>query len=168
MFLAAVLVVLLVASLVLWCRYILQRCARPFVWTLLALAAPGVFAADWYVDGKTGSDQNAGSKTAPFKNIWRGWKAATAGDTVRILPSTEYGPQYFSGKSGAPGKPITIQAEGRSPHMTRISGRGINFGIMLDTSTNHVRNRNLDVTAPGHGLESGWAAVYLTSFSPSV
>ncbi|MGN6389940.1 MAG: hypothetical protein ACTHL1_10540 [Burkholderiaceae bacterium] len=127
----------------------------------LALAAPAAFAADWYVDGKAGSDNNTGSKSAPFLHIWRGWQMAKPGDTIHILPTVVYGHQYFGNKSGLPGAPITIQGEGASPNLTRITGEGINYAIMLDVNTNYVRIRNLDVTAPGHGNYAGWSAIYV-------
>ncbi|MGN6702244.1 MAG: hypothetical protein ACTHKB_04680, partial [Burkholderiaceae bacterium] len=86
-----------------------SRTARRALCLALALAAPAAFAADWYVDGKSGSDNNTGSQSAPFLHIWRGWQMAKPGDTVHILPTVVYGHQYFGNKSGLPGAPITIQ-----------------------------------------------------------
>ncbi len=41
-------------------------------------------AADWYVSISTGKNNNAGTKEAPFKNLWKGIEKAAPGDTLHI------------------------------------------------------------------------------------
>jgi hypothetical protein len=47
----------------------------------------GVLSMTWYVDPKSGNDDNDGksAKTA-FKRLWHAVQAASAGDTIVILP----------------------------------------------------------------------------------
>ncbi|MGN6388794.1 MAG: hypothetical protein ACTHL1_04720 [Burkholderiaceae bacterium] len=130
----------------------------------LALGA-GAFAtahaADWYVDGRYGNNYNSGSASAPLKDFWKAWGKAQPGDTIHLLPTVTYGPQWLGNKSGLPDAPITIRGEGTGANMTKISGMGQNFGINAASGVNYINIENLDVTAPGHGNNSGWSAIYL-------
>lgn len=124
-------------------------------------------AADYYVDGANGLNTNAGTSDYPFQTPWQAWTVAVAGDTIHLKPTITYGPLWFGPTEtrphltgGAPGAPITIRGTGSGSSMTKISGKGVNFGLMLD-KTAHMRLENLDVTAPGHGQMSGWSAFYI-------
>lgn len=134
---------------------------------LLAGATQTAGAADYYVDGANGLDTNAGTSDYPFQTPWKAWTVAVAGDTIHLKPTITYGPLWFGPTGtrphltgGAPGAPITIRGTGSGSGMTKISGKGVNFGLMLD-NTAHMRLENLDVTAPGHGQMSGWSAFYI-------
>ena len=50
---------------------------------LLFCASQGT-AADWYVSLTTGNNKNAGTKEAPFKNIWKAIENAAPGDTLHV------------------------------------------------------------------------------------
>lgn len=105
---------------------------------------------DWYVDGLNGSDANPGiSATAAFKTPWKAWLNAHPGDTIHLLPTIIYGPQYFAGRTGTASAPITIQGDGLASNRTKVSGRGENYGVMIGAGTRYVIIRNLDITAPG-------------------
>ncbi|MGN6388018.1 MAG: right-handed parallel beta-helix repeat-containing protein, partial [Burkholderiaceae bacterium] len=118
-------------------------------------------AADLYVDGRNGNDRNAGTRAAPFLNFWYAWNRAQPGDTIRLLPTVTYGPQWLGNKSGLPGAPITVRGEGGPGNMTKVSGMGQNFGINAAPGVNYINIENFDITAPGHGNNSGWSAIYL-------
>lgn len=134
---------------------------------LLSAALPSAKAADYYVDGIYGLNTNAGTSEYPFQTPWKAWTMATGGDTIHIRPTTLYGPLWFGptaerpgATGGSPGAPVTIRGTGTGSDLTKISGKGMNFGLMLDKSA-YVRIENLDITAPGHGDLSGWSAVYI-------
>ena len=50
---------------------------------LLFCATQGT-AADWYVSLTAGNNKNAGTKEAPFKNIWKAIENAAPGDTLHV------------------------------------------------------------------------------------
>ena len=50
---------------------------------LLIFTSQGI-AADWYVSLATGNNKNAGTKEAPFKNIWKAIASAAPGDTLHV------------------------------------------------------------------------------------
>lgn len=136
---------------------------------LLAAGMPYAMATDYYVDGLNGSNTNAGTQDYPFLTPWKAWTVAVAGDTIHLVPSTTYGPLWFGPTAerptktgGAPGAYITIRGTGTPGNMTKVSGKGENFGLMLDKSS-YVRLQNLDITAPGHGDISGWSGFYIKS-----
>lgn len=134
-------------------------CAKPAA-ALIGLLLSGVAgAADWYVDGINGNNSNRGTLASPIKDVWWAWNRAAPGDRILLLPTTTYGPLYFSGKAGAVGKPITIRGTGSSSAMTKVSGKGRSYGIMLH-GVSHVNVENLDITAPGHGSNAGWSGIY--------
>lgn len=129
---------------------------------LCGTLATSAFATDWWVDGANGNDHNRGNQSAPFQTVDRAWSAVRPGDTIHLQPTTTYGPLYFSGKSGNALQYITITGEGVAPNLTKVSGKGINFGIDFEKGVNYIKLKNLDITAPGAGQESGWSGVYLT------
>jgi parallel beta-helix repeat protein len=134
---------------------------------MLAGSVQTAVAADYYVDGANGLNTNAGTSEYPFQTPWKAWTVAVAGDTIHLKPTATYGPLWFgptadrpAATGGAPGAPVTIRGTGTGSGMTKVSGKGSNFGLMLD-NTAHVHIENLDVTAPGHGTLSGWSALYI-------
>ena len=82
---------------------------------LLSLATAVVFsavlgAADIYVDYNNGKPNAAGTKDAPLDILARAINKAKPGDTIYVLPSDKpiRDAIVFRGKSGQPGKPITV------------------------------------------------------------
>ena len=61
---------------------------RPNMNHLLCLAAlaaaSAASAGDLYVSLSTGANKNAGTKEAPFKNLWKAVEAAQPGDTIHV------------------------------------------------------------------------------------
>ncbi|MCF0221344.1 MAG: DUF1565 domain-containing protein [Fibrobacter sp.] len=51
---------------------------------IVAGAATSVQAADLYVSLNTGANGNDGSKSAPYKNLWKALKQAKAGDVIHV------------------------------------------------------------------------------------
>lgn len=115
------------------------------------VGVPYAYAANWYVDGKYGSDYNSGSSYSPFKTVRKAWAKARPGDTVHVKPTTTYGPIWLGGKSGYAGKYITLKGAGGSSNMTKVSGQWKNQGIMVEKGRSYIRIQNFNVTAPGHG-----------------
>lgn len=56
-----------------------------------ALAGLTLNAADWYVSIKGGKNKNAGTREAPFKNIWKAVAKAAPGDTIHVAGGSYYG-----------------------------------------------------------------------------
>ena len=50
----------------------------------VAAVAFGAQAADIYVSLSTGKNKNAGTKEAPFKNLWKALEKAADGDTIHL------------------------------------------------------------------------------------
>jgi parallel beta-helix repeat protein len=128
---------------------------------MTACATQAAWSTDYYVDGLKGNDNFAGTAKLPFKNVWRAWAVATPGDKIHLLPTVTYSPIYLSGKSGTATASITLMGEGVSPNRTKVSGGGVNMGIMIDAGANYLRIENLDITAPGHGNYSGWSGIFI-------
>lgn len=76
---------------------------------ILALATV-LGAADIYVDYNKGKPKNPGTKEAPLDILARAINKAKPGDTIYVLPSDKpiRDAIVFRGKSGEPGKPITV------------------------------------------------------------
>lgn len=76
---------------------------------ILALTA-ALGAADIFVDYNNGKPRNPGTKEAPLDIIARAVNKAKPGDTIYVLPSDKpiRDAIVFRGKSGQPGKPITV------------------------------------------------------------
>jgi serralysin len=110
-----------------------------------------------YVDGVNGLDGNPGTEAAPFKTVDKGWSVATAGATIHLLPTTTYGPLYFASKSGAHGAPITLQGDGTGSNLTKLSGQGTNFAILIDTGASYIVVRDFDMTAPPGADADEWS-----------
>ncbi len=51
---------------------------------IAASAATSAQAAEFYVSLNTGANGNDGSKSAPYKNLWKALKQAKAGDVIRV------------------------------------------------------------------------------------
>ncbi len=126
-----------------------------FLFSLITLSTPA-FATTWYVDGKSGNDNNAGSSSAPFQTTWRGIQYAQPGDTVYILPTITY-PQFGIFKSGTSTAPITIA--GGNPgttQLTSVQTDGTDFGIQINEGASYINLRNFNVVAPGN-----WSGIYV-------
>ena len=117
-------------------------------------------AADWYVDGRNGTDNNAGtSKATAFRDIWRGIQVANPGDTIHVLPTVVYSSVYME-KSGTAQAPITLKGDGVAPNLTQIR-TSTAFGIQVPAGMSYVTVQNFDVSA----LDSQWAAIFVSENS---
>ena len=69
-----------------------------------------ICAADIYVDYNKGNAKAAGTKDAPLNTVAHAINKAKPGDTIYVLPSNKpiRDAIVFRGKSGQPGKPITV------------------------------------------------------------
>ena len=74
------------------------------------ICCAGLGAADIYVDYNNGNRKNPGTKAAPLDIFARALNKAKPGDTIYILPSDKpiRDAIVFRGRSGEPGKPITV------------------------------------------------------------
>lgn len=115
------------------------------VWPGLAAPAAG---ADYYVDGRSGSDAAPGTAKAPLRNIYRGIHLAGPGDTIHVLPTTVYGPVYIA-VSGTMGAPITLRGQGGPAALTRVLGSGW-FGFQVAPGASYVSIVGFDVQATGN------------------
>jgi hypothetical protein len=91
----------------------------PVCGTLPPPPPPPVPTATFYV-APTGSDQNSGSTTAPWKTLYKAVATLTAGQTAIIKDGVYAGPQIVWNTSGTATAPITLQAE--HPHMAVVQG----------------------------------------------
>ena len=82
-------------------------------WFALGLLASSAFASTYYVS-TTGSDNNAGSYSAPFATLNKANAVVTAGDTVWIRGGTYYPTDTTYLKSDAMSAGIVLSASGTS------------------------------------------------------
>ncbi len=115
-----------------------MKCSATYL-LLGLICAEVVFSALTMAQGKvfyvapTGNDQNDGlTIAAPFLSIVRGINAASAGDTVYLLPGTYYQMVNVISKSGVPEKPIYILGYDRSPGQRPV----IDGGATSPSNTN--------------------------------
>tara|TARA_R110002111_G_scaffold262866_1_gene342058 strand:+ start:13401 stop:14957 length:1557 start_codon:yes stop_codon:yes gene_type:complete len=76
---------------------------------VLLSGSPLLFARDIHVDPQQGNDASA---EGPVKTIKQAIRIAEPGDTIHLLPIIYHEYAGFYGKSGAPGKPITLDGHG--------------------------------------------------------
>ena len=103
-------------------------------------------ATDWYVDGRNGSKDNAGTAASPFLDGWQAAKVAKPGDTINMLPTAAYWRLSILA-SGTAEKPIMVRGTGVGANRTKIIGRGTDSAVWVNAD--HVVVSNLDVSAPG-------------------
>jgi Protein of unknown function (DUF1565) len=108
---------------------------------LLALFAPSVFAATYYV-AKNGSDSNNGSSGSPFATINKAASVAAPGDTVNIAAGTYSGNVALSKKASA-GSPIVFAGSGQPV----INGQ-------LNVSGSYITVSGVTVSPPGSTNEA--------------
>lgn len=76
---------------------------------LIALAALPASAAEYYVDGQTGSDANDGTDEFPWRTLDKANAALMPGDTCYVLARLYENSQIAPARSGAEGAPITYR-----------------------------------------------------------
>lgn len=91
----------------------LTRITRLTLGVVLAIA-PLASAADVYVNHEAGDDKAAGSQDKPLRTIHVAIKAAKAGDTVHLAPTTRPYRESVEllNRAGEEGKPITVDGHG--------------------------------------------------------
>jgi hypothetical protein len=114
----------------------MSRC-RLAIATFVVLFSTGS-AVDLYVNGASGSDSNAGTKSSPFQTIKKGQEAARSAKsgstavTVFIRGGNE---TYFlatpfaitKADSGSPGSPVTYTSEPGFPTARLVGGKSIKY-----------------------------------------
>jgi len=151
-----------------------------FGWFSYAGALPFADTAGTYYVSTTGSDNNPGTGTAPFKTFARAVSVLQPGDTLQVLPGTYYEPLTLS-RSGMEGAVITVVGNGAVIDMRASNPRGISasgsylhilgfevtgaaeFGIHVTGRYVTVENTNLhdNVTNNGVGtcgLSTSWGS----------
>jgi parallel beta-helix repeat protein len=120
------------------------------------LSAPTSDAATYYV-ASTGNDNNAGTQAQPWRTIQKGVNAAFAGDTVNIRGGGTYTEQINFPRSGAAGKPITVQAEpgtGNPTIKTPFTSQ-IWFGAFNIVDVAYITIQNLTFSGSAYGWALG-------------
>jgi len=79
----------------------------------LGLFASVGFANTFYVDARKGNDANNGTASAPWRSVQKAANSAHPGDTVLVVQG-DYPERIHVTRSGAPDRPVTLQASGRS------------------------------------------------------
>src|ERR1043166_9578920 len=80
-------------------RHAVPFTMKPFILIVAVMVAvPALAGTDYYVS-PTGSDANAGTQAAPFKNITKAASAVIAGGTVHVRPGI-YAGQFATTASG--------------------------------------------------------------------
>ncbi len=127
---------------------------------MLSLFACPLWAADYYVDPRSGRDSNAGTTAAaPFKTLARLAKLTLApGDAIRLASGqTHTGTIVLTGVTATKTKPVLIESyatRGSSPRrdaLAVIDAKGHIAAVhLIDCSG--ITVRNLTLTADGGGL----------------
>ena len=113
--------------------------------TFVALAATPAMARNWYVDGRDGAKDNAGTRDAPYLFLWQALHKVAPGDTIFVAPTVAY-PRLSFVASGTADAPITLA--GSDPDRpTRVTGPGDDSGIWLNGD--YLVVRGFDVSASG-------------------
>ena len=100
----------------------------------VATASAGVSTAQaksWYVDGRSGSQSNAGTATAPFQTPWQAMKVVQPGDTVFVLPTTVY-PRLSVTVSGTATAPIRVVGGEAAGGFTQVAGTGADSAVWIN------------------------------------
>jgi len=83
--------------------------AEGIIWSFTTMRDPCMPAANYYVDGTNGSDNNPGTTTqTAWKTIQKAADTLTAGQTVVVLPGT-YAEAVLTANAGTSGSPITYR-----------------------------------------------------------
>ena len=91
-----------------------RRIAKPILLAVVAAVyVPAAWATTFYVDSQRGLDANAGNLEAPWKTIQKAADSLQPGDTVLVAVG-DYPERIHVTRSGAPGRPITYQANGKA------------------------------------------------------
>jgi parallel beta-helix repeat protein len=137
---------------------------RNILFIFMVLLSSNAFATDWYVDGKNGSNTNAGTKSAPFLTPSHGIWRASPGDTVHFLPTAAY-PCFGIYKSGTATQPIALMGDGVAPNLTQVRSNNACFGIQVNLGASYINVLNFDVsTGTGPTISGGqpWYGIFVS------
>ncbi len=127
-----------------------------FLPVLTAQVARTVHAADYYVDGKYGSNSNAGTQDRAFATIFRALDVVQPGDTIHVMPTVTYAGPFWIMANGTSDAPITIKGEGSDASMTTVVAPD-NFAIQIAGSSSYITVQGFDASSPGN-----YSAIYVS------
>jgi hypothetical protein len=104
---------------------------------LLLPGRPAAALGSTYYVAPTGSDLNAGTAAAPFRQIRRALLAAGAGDTILVADGSYLGFDVRN-KHGAPGQPLVIRAVGSGAVVTPTTDRSDNRDTIFVTYSSWI------------------------------
>lgn len=112
----------------------------PLFLILYLLSPAPCFATNIYVS-PSGSDNNVGTTTAPFKTITKGINVSQPGDTVFIKAGTYTEHISLSNKKGTPSAPIRVVGESSDPaSYPIIDGGDANYSSSADNPAFRLSN----------------------------
>ena len=106
-------------------------------------------ATDYYVDGRHGSNSNAGTPGSAFDTIYRALDLVQPGDTIHVMPTVTYSGPFWIMAHGTSDAPITIKGEGSGANMTQVVGAN-SFAIQVAESASYVTVQGFDASSPGN------------------
>ena len=109
----------------------------------------GAHAADYYVDGKNGSNANPGTQSRAFATIFHALDVVHPGDTIHVMPTMTYAGPFWISAHGTANAPITIKGEDSGATMTQVVASN-NFAIQVAESSSYITIQGFDASAPGN------------------
>lgn len=138
------------------------KTAIPLIVVLIALSIP-TFATTYYINAKTGNDNNNGkSKSAPFKSLKKANNLTLkAGDKILFAKGlTYYGSLELNNISGEKKKWIEVGSYSdnkiKSTELPIIDAKGFRNGILVRNSS-YIKISNLIITANAGGVPTEMA-----------
>ena len=134
---------------------------RALIFLLIAAALP-LTATDYYVDSRSGSDDNDGlSPAGAWKSLLRvNEHLFQPGDRLLLKAGTVYAGQLRPHGSGSAGAPIVIDSYGEGPK-PRIDGRGKVPAALYLYNVEYWEVNSLEITNYGEQRQAGRAGVYV-------
>ena len=132
--------------------------------TLLFLSNP-VFAKDYYLNSISGSDANSGlSEKRPWKSLEKiNQFKFKPGDTIYLLPDSEFVGQFKPSVSGKKGAPITLTTLTPEKEMPKIDAEGQFPSAIHLENVSHWIIDGIEITNTGKTPEAKRMGIYLAS-----
>jgi hypothetical protein len=132
--------------------------------TLLFLSNP-VFSKDYYLNSISGSDVNSGlSEKRPWKSLEKiNQFKFKPGDTIYLLPDSEFVGQFKPSVSGKKGAPITLTTLTPEKEMPKIDAEGQFPSAIHLENVSHWIIDGIEITNTGKTPEAKRMGIYLAS-----